>query len=207
MERWAGLLLVVAMHAAALWGLWQHRMLPAPAEVVTLFVNFIGPPAPEKAEEPKRPPPPKPKPIEKPESRQLVAETPVVAPTDYVAPPPPPEPIPVAAPAVQAPPMPLPAGPVALSSELSVACPQRSAPAYPGQARKLGETGVVVVHVELAETGHVALAQVSSSSGYSRLDEAALAAIRTWRCTPAQRNGRPVRATALQPIKFVLQGD
>jgi len=207
MERWAGLLLVVAMHAAALWGLWQHRMLPAPAEVVTLFVNFIAPPAPEKAEEPKRPPPPKPNPIEKPEPRQLVAETPVVAPTDYVAPPPPPEPVPVAAPAFQAPPMPLPAGPVALSSELSVACPQRSAPAYPAQARRLGEQGVVVVHVELAETGRVATAEVSSSSGYSRLDEAALAAIRTWRCTPAQRNGRAVRATALQPIKFVLQGN
>ena len=38
-------------------------------------------------------------------------------------------------------------------------------------------------------------------------DEAAIAAIRTWRCNPATRNGRPVRATALQPIKFVLQGN
>jgi hypothetical protein len=86
----------------------------APAEsfttgkAATLFVNFIAPPAPEKKEEPKRPPPPKLKPIEKPQPRQIVAETPVVAPTDYVAPPPP---LPAPAPVIEAPPMPLPAGP------------------------------------------------------------------------------------------------
>lgn len=83
-DRIAGLLIVLAIHAAALWGLWQHRLLPAPAEVATLFVNFIAPPAP--------------KPKEKPKPRQIVAETPVVAPTDYVAPP---EPAP--APVIEAP--------------------------------------------------------------------------------------------------------
>lgn len=203
-DRLAGLLLVLSLHAAALWGLWQHRLLPAPAEVATLFVNFIVPPAPEKKQEPKRPPPPKPKPIEKPQPRQIIAETPVVAPTDYVAPPPPPRPEP--APVIEAPPMPLPAGPVALSSELAVACPERSAPAYPAQSRRFGETGTVVLRVELDESGRVAVARVNSSSGHVRLDEAALAVVKTWRCTPATRNGQPVRAVALQPFKFVLQG-
>lgn len=200
-DRLAGLLLVLAMHAAALYGLWQHRLIPSPQDVATLFVNFIAPPVPEKKQEPKRPPPPKP--IEKPLPRQIVAETPVVAPTDYVAPPPPPQPAPV--PVIEAPPMPLPAGPVALSAELSVACPERSAPAYPAQSRRFGEEGTVVLRVELDETGRVAVARVSSSSGHARLDEAALAAVRTWRCTPAQRNGQPVRAVALQPFRFVLQ--
>lgn len=203
-ERVVGLLFVLALHATALWGLWQHRLLPAPVEVATLFVNFIAPPAPEKKEEPKRPPPPKLKPIEKPQPRQIVAETPVVAPTDYVAPPPPPVPAP--APVIEAPPMPLPAGPVAMSSELSVACPERSTPSYPAQSRRFGETGVVVLRVELDETGRVALARVSSSSGHVRLDEAALAAVRAWRCWPALRDGQPVRATALQPFNFILQG-
>lgn len=200
----AGLLIVLAFHAAALWGLWQHRLLLSANEIASVFVNFIAPPAPEKKEEPKRPPPPKPKPIEKPQPRQIVAETPVVAPTDYVAPPPPPKPEP--APAIEAPPMPLPAGPVALSSELAVACPERSAPAYPAQSRRFGETGTVVLRVELDELGRVAVAGVSSSSGHARLDEAALAVVKTWRCAPATRNGRPVRAVALQPFKFVLQG-
>lgn len=204
-DRLAGLLVVLSLHAAALYGLWQHRLLPAPTDVATLFVNFIAPPAPEKKEEPQRPPPPKPKPIEKPQPRQIVAETPIVAPTDYVAPPPPPLPAP--APVIEAPPMPLPVGPVAMSSELSVACTERAAPAYPAASRKLGETGVVVLRVELDETGRVALARISSSSGHARLDEAALGAVRTWRCTPAMRNGQPVRAVALQPFKFILQGN
>lgn len=202
-ERLAGLLFVLALHAAALYGLWQHRLIPSPQEAMTLFVNFIAPPVPEKKEEPKRPPPPKP--IEKLQPRQIVAETRVIALTDYIAPPPPEKPAPETV--VQAQPMPLPPGPVALSSELSVACPERSAPAYPPQSRRLGETGVVVLRVELSETGNVALARVDRSSGFARLDEAALTAVRTWRCTPASRNGQPVRAVALQPFNFILNGN
>ena len=205
LEHLAGLFFVIALHAAALYGLWQHRLIPSPQEAMTLFVNFIAPPAPEKKEEPKRPPPPKPKPIEKPQPRQIVAETRVIAPTDYIAPPPPEKPAPE--PVIQAPPMPLPSGPIALSSELSVACPERSAPAYPAQSRRLGETGVVVLRVELGESGNVALARVDRSSGYPRLDEAALSAVRTWRCLPATRNGQPVRAVAQQPFNFILNGN
>jgi protein TonB len=92
-----------------------------------------------------------------------------------------------------------------MSSELSVACPERSAPIYPAQSRRFGETGIVVLRVELSDTGHVDTARVNTSSGHSRLDEAALAAVRTWRCTPATRNGQPVRAVALQPFNFLLQ--
>lgn len=200
-ERFFGLLFVLALHAVALYGLWSHRLLPTPMEAATLFVDFIAPPAPQKAQESRRPAiPPKPRFIEKLPPRQIVAETPAVAPMDYVTPPPP-----KPAPVIEAPPMPLPAGPVALSSELSVACPERSAPPYPAQSRRLGETGIVVLRVELSETGQVAVAKVQSSSGYVRLDQAALAAVRTWRCTPPTRNGQPLRAVALQPFNFVLQ--
>lgn len=207
-ENLTGLALVFSLHAAALWGLWQHRLLPSPANVATLFVNFIAPPAPERKVEPK-PPPPKPKVIEKPQPRQIVAETPIVAPADYVAPPPPPAPAPrIEAPAAPpAPPAPpAPAGPVSLAGELSVACPERIAPAYPPASRRLGEEGMVVLRVELDEEGRVAMAHVHSSCGFRRLDEAALAAVKGWRCQPAHRNGQPVRATALQPFRFVLQG-
>jgi protein TonB len=103
--------------------------------------------------------------------------------------------------------MPLPVGPVALSSELAVACPERAAPAYPAQSRRLGEEGTVVLRVELDESGRVAVARVSRSSGHARLDEAVLGVVKSWRCTPALRDGRPVRAVALQPFKFVLQGN
>lgn len=202
--RSIGLLLVLALHAAALWGLWQHRLPPTPQEAITLFVNFIAPPPPEKKVE--LTPPPRPKPIEKPRPRQIVAETPVVAPTGYVAPPPPPQP----APALTAPPAPVappkPAGPLTLTGELSVACPERTPPRYPPLSRRMGEEGTVGLRVELDEQGKVCAARVSGSSGFARLDEAALSAVRAWRCTPAQRDGQPVRAVALQPFKFILQG-
>jgi protein TonB len=63
-----------------------------------------------------------------------------------------------------------------------------------------------VLRVELSEEGRVARAQVEKSSGHVRLDDAALAAVKTWKCYPPQREGRPVRAIALQPFNFVLEG-
>lgn len=196
-ERAAGLLIVLAAHAAALWGLWSHRILVVPDEVVTLFVETITTPPPP----PKEPPKParleKPRPAEKPQPQQLVAQAPSVSPGEPVAPPPAPS-LAEALPAK-------PAGPVSLGSELAVACPERSAPAYPPLSRRQGEEGKVVLRVELDEQGNVSAARVAASSGFARLDEAALAAVKTWRCNPARRDGQPVRAVALQPFKFVLQ--
>jgi periplasmic protein TonB len=203
-ERLIGVCVVLALHAVVLWGLWSYRMIPAPVEAVTLFVNFIAPPAPQRNDTPRQTPP-KPRPAAKEQPRQMVAQTPKVEANDYVAPPPPP-PAPVQAAVAEAPPMPLPAGPVNLSSELAVSCPDRRAPVYPPVSRRTGETGTVVLRVELDENGRVASARVATSSGYSRLDEAALTAVQTWHCTPPQRNGKPVRALALQPFRFVLEG-
>ena len=47
-ERMAGLLFVLMLHAVALYGLWSYRLLPSPAEAMTVFVNFINPPPPDK---------------------------------------------------------------------------------------------------------------------------------------------------------------
>lgn len=202
--RGLGFAFVIALHATVLWGLWQHRLIPSPQEAVTLFVNFIAPPVPEKI-----PPSPKSKPIEQPKPRQIVAAAPVVAPTDHVAPAPPPQ----AEPALTAPPAPVapvapprPAGPLTLTGELSVACPERTPPRYPPLSRRMGEEGTVVLRVELDEQGKVCAARVSGSSGFERLDNAALEAVRTWQCRPAHRDGHAVRAVALQPFKFILQG-
>ena len=185
---------MLALHGAALYALLSHRILTVPDEVVTLFVETVTlqpPPPPQPQPEKRRLPEPPP--------RQLVAQAPVVSAAEPVAPPPPPAPV------TEAPPPPKPAGPVTLSDELSVACPERRPPAYPPLSRRLGEEGKVVLRVELDEQGSVSAARVAQASGFARLDEAALAAVKAWRCTPAQRDGRPVRAIALQPFKFVLQ--
>lgn len=86
---------------------------------------------------------------------------------------------------------------------MKFSCPP---PLYPPLSRRLGETGKAVLRVELDETGRVSAAQIMTSSGFIRLDEAALAAVRSWRCEPARRDGQAVRAVAMQPFKFTLEG-
>jgi protein TonB len=229
-NRAAGLLVVLALHGGVLYALWSARVIPPPAEAVTLFVNFINPPPPQPA--PRVIPPPSPKPVKrepppkpvkpvKPPHYHLAAEAPVATPQEAVEPLPPPEPVvepppvvatpapaPVQAPLPPAPPAPppKPAGPVTLASELAVSCPERRPPVYPPMSRRLGETGKVVLRVELDETGRVSTAQVVSSSGAARLDAAALAAVKSWRCNPAQRDGQAVRSVATQPFNFTLEG-
>lgn len=208
-DRFAGVLLVLALHGAALWGLWAQRVIPVPQDVATLFVDFIAPPIPfiapaaakvALAPRPQPAVPPQPQPAEPP--RQLVAETPADSPA-AAAVPPAPTPV-VSAPAAATPPAPV--GPVSLGTELAVSCPQRSAPGYPLLSRRMHEAGVALLRVELDPQGQVSAASVVTGSGFDRLDAAALAAVKTWRCNPAQRNGQPVRAVALQAFKFSLQG-
>jgi protein TonB len=212
-----GLMFVIAIHGGLLYFLFKQQLIPPPKQLATLMVNFIPSATPKEEPKPEAPPPkPKPKPERKPQPRQLVAKAPVVSPSEPVAPPPPPEPEPEPAPESE--PEPAPAveaavpqqmapGPVTLSSELSVSCPELNAPAYPALSKRLGEEGKLVLRVELDERGYVHVAQVVNSSGFKRLDEAALTAVKTWRCTPPIRNGQPARAVALQPFNFVLQGD
>ncbi|WP_296753048.1 energy transducer TonB [Thiobacillus sp.] len=221
-NRAVGLLVVLALHGGVLYALWSARVIPPPAEAVTLFVNFINPPPQPAPRVIPAPPPPKPvkqapppKPV-KPPHYHLAAQAPVASPQEAVEPLPPPEPVvepppvvaapaPVQAPSLPAPP-PKPAGPVTLAAELAVSCPERRPPVYPPMSRRLGETGKVVLRVELDETGRVSTAQVASSSGSARLDAAALAAVKSWRCTPAQRDGQAVRSVATQPFNFTLEG-
>lgn len=204
LTRWLGIAFVLIAHVLVIGWLMAQRLLPMPDEAVTLMVNFIAPPALQQAAPKPAPKPPESKPLPKEPAQQLVAQAPVLSPAEPVAPPLPEVPVVESAPA--APAMPLPVGPVALGGELSVVCPERRAPAYPPMSRRLGETGKVVLRVTLNAQGRVAKATVNQSSGFNRLDEAALAAVREWRCTPAQRNGQAVEATALQPFNFVLEG-
>jgi protein TonB len=219
------LLVVLAMHGAVLYGLSSVRVIPPLSEAVPLFVTLITPsPAqPQPATAP--PPAPMPKPIEpprqpKPVKREaahpveaphahLAAVAPVVSPAERTEPLPSPGPV-VASPESGAPgPRPSPpqaAGPMTLTSDLAVICPERKPPPYPPVSRRLGEAGKVVLRVELDATGRVNAARVITSSGYKRLDEAALTAVRTWRCQPAQHQGQAVRSVAVQPFDFTLEG-
>lgn len=219
-------LAVVATHAAVLYGMWHHRFSTSTPETITLYAQFIAPPEKqaEVTESPKvelkaehMPPQVKPKPpvkkVQPQPKRQLVAKAPAAT-QEHVAPPPveehKPEPEPeekaIAETVAEAKPAQMPSGPVSLSSELSVSCPDLASPAYPALSRRMGEEGKLVLQVEMDETGRISKAKIIESSGYSRLDNAALSAVKTWRCRPAMRDGHPVPAIALQPFNFVIEG-
>jgi len=100
--------------------------------------------------------------------------------------------------------MPAPAEPMTLQMDLAVNCPHRPAPLYPKSARRLRESGMVMLKVWLSAKGEVERAQIVQSSGYSRLDQAAQATVNRWRCNSPTRNGEPVAAVALQPFYFNL---
>ena len=212
-----GLLLVLAIHGALFYVLWNQKLIPPPEQMVTLFADMISLPAPDTA--PKARPEPTPvklQPIKKPEPKpkiqRLVTNAPVVPQQEPVVLP---EPEPdleiehevIPQPVVEPSQTQMQTGPVTLSSELSVSCPKLSAPTYPAISRRMGEEGKLMLRVELDEDGRIDQAQVVDSSGYDRLDKAALEAVKSWQCRPSIRNGQPVRAVALQPFNFVLQGN
>jgi len=78
-------------------------------------------------------------------------------------------------------------------------------PPYPGQARRRGLEGRVLVHATVAVSGECTRAELRRSSGHAILDEAALRAVRAWRFVPAKRDGRPVAADVEIPIVFRLE--
>lgn len=78
-------------------------------------------------------------------------------------------------------------------------------PAYPFSSRKLGEEGTVLLAVEISPDGGVNSLSIRNSSGYSRLDEAALKAVRRWRFKPARIGGIAVSDKVEVPIRFALK--
>lgn len=66
-------------------------------------------------------------------------------------------------------------------------------PDYPPQSKRLGEEGATVLRLYVLEDGRVGEAQVSKSSGFPRLDEAAVKhAKRSWKFLPGTEGGKPV---------------
>jgi periplasmic protein TonB len=65
--------------------------------------------------------------------------------------------------------------------------------AYPPQSRRSGEEGEVILNVLVLETGKVGEVKIEKSSGFERLDEAAVNYVqRNWRYLPGTRDGKPV---------------
>ncbi|KEZ02067.1 energy transducer TonB [Burkholderia sp. MSh2] len=212
---------VLAAHAIMLTAAWLHRNAPPPKEIeVQSITAQLIPPAP--AAQPvavqsaaRQPAPPKPAPHVKPKVepkpvRQAVKPTP-----QPVAQAPSPTPAPAPADPTPAPAAPAPAAPAApgpARETMQVSAPKNVAaltcnfvkPTYPPMSRRRGETGTAYVHFIIGVTGKIESVQLQKSSGYPRLDEAALEATRTSTCPPYIENGQAIRAAHTLPFNFTL---
>lgn len=77
-------------------------------------------------------------------------------------------------------------------------------PAYPILSRKMGEQGKVQVRVLIGVDGTALKAEIGQSSGFDRLDQAALATALKWRYRPGTRGGVPETMWFIVPIEFAL---
>ena len=209
------ILSVVLFHAVALWAL-QTGLLRRAAEIVIpaqVLAEFITPPAPEAKEPPPTVQPP-PKPVQRQPVVRQQAPRPVAKPDPLPAPNAPmgvAEAVP--APVTEAPPTPAaPPAPPSPPAPPRIELPSSNAgylnnpkPTYPAISRRLGEQGKVVLRVFIDAEGSPQQIEIRQSSGYERLDQQALDAVRRWRFVPGKRNGVPEAMWNIVPINFVLE--
>ncbi|QTD45125.1 energy transducer TonB [Ottowia testudinis] len=213
------LLTVLALHAGALWAmqtglLWRGVPPVMPLRVISeLITPQVVPPAvaPERVVPP-QPLPPRPRaappaprlhrppvpPPPQPAALLALADSAPAAPTDHVVAAASPAPAPEPAPAAPAPRVVLPS---ARADYLS-----NPPPVYPPMSRRLGEQGKVILRVLIGADGLAKEAHLARSSGFERLDQAALETVRQWRYRPGMRDGVAEAMWFNVPINFVLEG-
>ena len=215
-SRRMGLVAAIGFHVAVVAGLLSFEptrsALFAAAPIMVEFITPPKPPEPKPPEAKPVPPPtalPKPKPVAKviqpprPAEPPALIAAPAEAPSPVVAPSAPPAPAAPAAEAIAA----APAGPVAITPPVFNAdYLENPAPAYPPLSRRMREQGRVMLRVLVNARGTAEDVQIRTSSGISRLDEAAQETVRRWKFVPAKRGSEAVSAWVLIPISFRLEG-
>jgi protein TonB len=72
-------------------------------------------------------------------------------------------------------------------------------------SRRLGETGRVFLRVHVLPAGTPDQVEVRTGSGFPRLDNAAVDAVKRWRFVPAKQGSELVAAWVIVPISFSLE--
>jgi periplasmic protein TonB len=82
---------------------------------------------------------------------------------------------------------------------------QNPKPPYPAISKRLGEQCKVVLRVLIGTDGTAQRAEIQQSSGFERLDQAALATVLRWHYVPGKRGGVAEAMWFNVPINFVLE--
>lgn len=225
-------LAVVALHVGLIWAL-QSGLLLRTAELIVpveVLAELIESPQPQPEPTPPAPPAPPappvrpvqpvtpqptvqkksvPKPVVRPQAQPLAIADPTPspnAPTGSLDPAPAVTPAPVAeTPAGPAAPSAPPAAPSVQLPSSNADYLQNPKPAYPALSKRLGEQGKVVVRVLIGADGTAQKAELRQSSGFERLDQAALNTVLKWRYVPGKRGGVAEDMWFNVPINFVLE--
>ena len=194
---------MLVAHGVAIVGLMNaSRLRDAVVDAKPIFLAVVDTPAPTAPPRPLPPPPTTKIPPPPQLSLPLIAPEQVPAPSPIAAQvlPPPPAPVaPVEGPQAPAPsivPKTIPA------SAVQYIVPP--APVYSRISAKMRESGKALVRVFIDEAGLPRNVQLALSTGFARLDDAALAAVRNCRFRPYLENGVAVAGWAAIPIEFEL---
>jgi periplasmic protein TonB len=179
---------------------------PAPV-AAPVALQSIAPPPPKPTPpvphvKPKVQPRPTPKPVVAPLPVAAAPSTTAPAPAETAPPAPPAPAIPpagAAAPAIGRPTMEIDAPKNVSHLDCNIAKPN-----YPVISKRRGESGTAYVHFVVGLSGNLENISLQKSSGYDRLDQAALDAVKESSCKPYLENGVPVRAAYTQPYVFGL---
>lgn len=88
------------------------------------------------------------------------------------------------------------------ATSASVAMMPDAANYYPSTSQTLGEAGLVKLHACYEPNGRILNVVVLESSGFPRLDDAALRLGRSVRIRPATLDGTPVSGCITVPVRF-----
>lgn len=77
-------------------------------------------------------------------------------------------------------------------------------PQYPASSRRLGEQGRVILRVQVSTDGKPLEVTVKTSSGYARLDHAALEVVKQWEFVPAKQGEQTLASWVDVPLQFSL---
>lgn len=78
-------------------------------------------------------------------------------------------------------------------------------PPYPLSAARQGAEGRVLLLAEVLPDGRAGRVSLEKSSGHALLDASAMNTVRSWRFTPARKDGVVTTQAVLIPIDFTLQ--
>jgi protein TonB len=94
--------------------------------------------------------------------------------------------------------------PVTEQEKFDVAYLNNPAPIYPKMSRRQGEQGRVLLKVLVSEKGVADQVQLETRSGFEKLDQAAVDAVKKWSFVPAKRSNQAISTYVLVPVKFSL---